>query len=78
MKILTYTSTPFVFKNSESESSTNLHTYFTKWEEKDLNEFTMLVEKSEKTWKPAKELEVINIGSKQDRKYLKIGTFHYD
>jgi len=49
MKILTYTSTPFVFKNSESESSTNLHTYFTKWEEKDLNEFTMLVEKSEKT-----------------------------
>jgi hypothetical protein len=49
MKIHTYTSTPFVFKNSESESSTNLHTYFTKWEEKDLNEFTRLVEKSEKT-----------------------------
>ena len=49
MQIHTYTSTPFVFKNSESESSTNLQTYFTKWEEKDLNEFTRLVEKYEKT-----------------------------
>jgi hypothetical protein len=35
-----------------------------------------LVENSEKTWKPAsEELEVINLGTEQDKKELKIGTF---
>jgi len=38
-------------------------------------EFVRLVEKTEKTWKPAKkELEVINVNIKQDKKELKIDT----
>jgi len=91
MHILTYTNTPFIFSNFESESSTNPYTHYTKikwsnfdniiamgdeeWEEKYLKDFTRLVEKSKKTWKPVKkELEVINIGIEQDKKELKIET----
>jgi hypothetical protein len=46
------------------------------WGEEDIKEFARLVENSEKTWKPAsEELEVINLGTEQDKKELKIGTF---
>jgi hypothetical protein len=46
------------------------------WEDKGIKEFTMLVKKSKKSWKPAKEeLEVINLGIEQDKKELKIDTF---
>ena len=45
------------------------------WEEKDVKEFTRLVEHSEKYWKPASEkLEVINLGNEQEKNKLKIGT----
>jgi hypothetical protein len=45
------------------------------WGEEDIKEFARLVEKSEKTWKPAsEELEVINLGTEKDTKELKIGT----
>lgn len=38
-------------------------------EEEDLKEFTRLVEKSEKSWKPTKkEIEVIILGIGQDKK----------
>jgi hypothetical protein len=46
------------------------------WEDKGIKEFTMLIKKSKKSWKPAKEeLEVINLGIEQDKKELKIDTF---
>ncbi|XP_073264245.1 uncharacterized protein [Populus alba] len=42
--------------------------------EEDLKKFTKLVEQSEHTWKPAKEeLELINVGTKLDKRELKIG-----
>ena len=45
------------------------------WEQKDIKEFTRLVENSEKSWEPASEkLEVINLGNEQEKKELKIGT----
>ena len=45
------------------------------WGEEDIREFTKLVENSEKAWEPASEkLEVINLGNKQEKKELKIGT----
>ena len=45
------------------------------WNEDDMKEFTRRVEHSEHAWKPAKEeLEVINVGTEQDKRELKIGT----
>lgn len=45
------------------------------WEDEDLKEFTMFVEKFEKSWKPVKKkLELINLGIKQNKKELKIST----
>jgi hypothetical protein len=45
------------------------------WEDEDLKEFTMFVEKFEKSWKPIKKkLELINLGIKQNKKELKIST----
>jgi len=71
MHIHTYTNTPFIFSNFESESSTNPYTHYTnnnwsnfdniiamgdeEWEEKYLKEFSRLVEKFEKTWKLVKK-----------------------
>jgi len=44
------------------------------WEEEDMKKFTRLVENSKKTWKPAsEELEVINLGTEQKKKELKVG-----
>lgn len=46
------------------------------WEDEDLKEFTMFVEKFEKSWKPdKKKLELINLGIKQNKKELNISTF---
>ena len=45
------------------------------WNEDYMKEFTRQVEQSERAWKPAKEeLEVINVGTEQDKRELKIGT----
>ena len=45
------------------------------WGEEDIKEFTKLVENFKKAWEPANEkLEVINLGNKQEKKELKIGT----
>jgi hypothetical protein len=45
------------------------------WGEEDIREFTKLVENSKKAWEPTNEkLEVINLGNKQEKKELKIGT----
>ena len=45
------------------------------WEEEDMKEFTRLVENSKKTWKPdSEELEVINLGTKQEKRELKAST----
>ncbi|XP_061945039.1 uncharacterized protein LOC133669048 [Populus nigra] len=45
------------------------------WNEDDMKEFTRRVEQSEHAWKSAKEeLEVINVGTEQDKRELKIGT----
>jgi len=45
------------------------------WEEEDMKEFTKLVENSKRTWKPAsKELEVMNLGTKQEKRELKVVT----
>ena len=45
------------------------------WNEDYMKEFTRQVEQSEHAWKPAKEeLEVINVGTEQDKRELKIGT----
>ena len=45
------------------------------WNEDYMKEFTRQVEQSEHDWKPAKEeLEVINVGTEQDKRELKIGT----
>jgi hypothetical protein len=45
------------------------------WEEEDMKEFTRLVENSKKTWKPdSEELEVINLGTEQEKRELKAST----
>lgn len=44
-------------------------------DEDDIKEFARLVKTSEKRWKPVSEkLKVINLGTKKDKKELKIGT----
>ena len=45
------------------------------WNEDDMKELTRQVEQSEHAWKPTKEeLEVITVGTEQDKRELKIGT----
>ena len=45
------------------------------WEEKNIGEFTKLIEQHEQAWRPAKEeLETINVGNEEIKRELKIGT----
>ena len=45
------------------------------WEDDDVKEFARLVEQSKRTWKPAKkELQTINVSTRQDKRELKMGT----
>jgi hypothetical protein len=45
------------------------------WEEKNIWEFTKLIEQHEQAWRPAKEeLETINVGNEEIKQELKIGT----
>jgi len=45
------------------------------WEEKNIWEFTKLIEQHEQAWRPAKEeLETINVGNEEIKRELKIGT----
>jgi len=47
----------------------------TEWEKDDVEEFTRLVEQSEQLREPAKkELETVDVGIREDKKELKIGT----
>ena len=44
------------------------------WEEKNIGEFTKLIEQHEQAWRPAKEeLETINVGNEEIKRELKIG-----
>jgi len=85
----TYMSTPCTFRNPESSIDSQNHCTKNnwpnfdnmvamgdeEWEQKDIKEFTRLVENSEKSWEPASEkLEVINLENEQEKKELKIGT----
>ncbi|XP_073264252.1 uncharacterized protein [Populus alba] len=45
------------------------------WEEKNIWEFTKLIEQHEQAWRPGKEeLETINVGNEKIKRELKIGT----
>ena len=84
-----YTSTPYTFRSFESSNRSQNHCTKNnwpnfnnittiddeEWAEEDIKEFTKLMENSEKAWKPvSEELEIINLGTKQGEKELKIGT----
>ena len=84
-----YTNTLYTFKSFESSNRSQNHYTKNnwpnfnnvtivddeEWAEEDIKEFTRLMENSKKAWKPfSEELNIINLGTKQEKKELKIDT----